>query len=40
VDFVIGHVDDVPCPLVFDGSEARFEASPVGTSSEPGGWTI
>jgi phosphosulfolactate phosphohydrolase-like enzyme len=39
VDFVIGHVDDVPCSLVFHGCEARFGASAVGTSSEPGGWT-
>jgi len=39
VDFVIGHVDDVASSLVFQGSEVRAEAAPVGANAGPGGWT-
>ena len=39
VDFVIGHLDDVSCSLVFQGREVRAEAAPVAAGRGPGGWT-
>ena len=39
VDFVIGHLDDVRCSLVFQGREVRAEAAPVAAGRGPGGWT-
>lgn len=38
VDFVIGHVDDVPCSLLCQGNEVCLEASPVAAAPGRGGW--
>ena len=39
VEFVIGHVDDVPYSLLFQGHEVSLEAGPVGAAPGRGGRT-